>query len=81
MNFRAIGNALEDVEANVSDRMNPAKTSNPQQFLKTWIKDHAGDAVIGLASRLTDDGSGFLAEQTLNAGTDPQLKPMLATLF
>ena len=29
----------------------------------------------------TDDGSGFLAEQTLNAGTDSQLKPMLSTLF
>ena len=81
MNFRAIGDALGDVEANVSDRINPAKTPNPQQFLKTWIKDHGADAVVGLASRLTDDGSGYLAEQTLNAGTDPQLKPMLAALF
>ena len=81
MNFRAIGGALEDIEANVSDRMHPKQNPDSQGFLKNWINQQLPDAVMGLASRVVDDGSGFLAEQALNAGTDKNLKPMLATLF
>ena len=43
---------------------------SPGGFLKEWIMDKLPDAVTNLAIRVVDDGSGTIAKEVLDAGTD-----------
>ena len=43
---------------------------NSGGFLKDWITNKLPDLVTGLAVRVVDDGSGTIAKEVLDAGTD-----------
>ena len=41
-----------------------------QGFLNDWITNRLPEMVTGLAIRVVDDGSGTIAKEVLDAGTD-----------
>ena len=45
---------------------------DPGAFLQNWITTKLPEAVIGLATRVAgrEDGSGFIANEAIKAGTD-----------
>ena len=43
---------------------------NTQGFLNDWITNRLPEMVTGLAIRVVDDGSGTIAKEVMDAGTD-----------
>ena len=72
MGFRTVGRAVENYNT-VNDTMRGAQdemSSGSQGFLKDWITERLPEFVTGLAIRVVDDGSGTIAKEVLDAGTD-----------
>ena len=82
MGFRAVGRAAEGYNT-MNDTVNAgdAFTSNREKagnFLNTWMNEKLPEMITGLAVRVVDDGSGTIAKEILDAGTD---KSFLGTIF
>ena len=73
--FGAIRTAVDNFGDQVINRTPEASDVNPGEFLQNWITDKLPEAVVGLATRIggREDGSGFIAQQALEAGQDPNL--------
>ena len=41
-----------------------------ENFLGTWINEKLPEMITGLAMRVVDDGSGTIAKELIDAGTD-----------
>ena len=79
MGFRAVGRAAEGYNT-INDKMRGAQdeVGNTQGFLQDWITNRLPEMVTGLAVRVVDDGSGTIAKEILDAGTD---RSFLGTMF
>ena len=72
MGLAAVGRAAEGYNT-VNDRMRGAQDevgNSTQGFLQDWITNRLPEMVTGLAIRVVDDGSGTIAKEVLDAGTD-----------
>ena len=72
MGFKSVGRIAEGYNtANETLRGGQAEVNrSPGGFLKDWIMDKLPEAVTNLAIRVVDDGSGTIAKEVLDAGTD-----------
>ena len=79
MGFRAVGRAAEGYNT-MNDKMRGAQdeVGGSQNFLNDWITNRLPEMVTGLAIRVVDDGSGTIAKEVLDAGTD---RSFLGTSF
>ena len=79
MGFRAVGRAAEGYNT-MNDKMRGAQdeVGGSQNFLNDWITNRLPEMVTGLAIRVVDDGSGTIAKEVLDAGTD---RSFLGTIF
>ena len=74
MGFRAVGRVADGYN-HLNDQMNSgAAVTGTQQdsnnFLSTWMTEKLPEMITGLAVRVVDDGSGTIAKEILDAGTD-----------
>lgn len=80
MGFRAVGRAAEGYNT-INDTVRGAQdevNQSSQGFLQDWITNRLPEMVTGLAIRVVDDGSGTIAKEVLDAGTD---RSFLGTIF
>ena len=72
MGFRTVGrvaegyNTANETMLGAQDEM----SGKGQGFLQDWITNRLPEMVTGLAIRVVDDGSGTIAKEVLDAGTD-----------
>ena len=71
----AIRTAVDTFGDQVIDRSTESAAVNPGQFLQSWITDKLPEAVVNLATRIggREDGSGFIAQQAMDMGQNPDL--------
>jgi len=82
MGFRAVGRAAEGYNT-INDQMNAGSAftgtrEDAGNFLNTWMTEKLPEMITGLAIRVVDDGSGTIAKEVLDAGTD---KSFIGNLF
>ena len=72
MGFKSVGRVAEGYNT-ANETLSGARaevSQSPGGFLKEWIMEKLPDAVTNLAIRVVDDGSGTIAKEVLDAGTD-----------
>ena len=79
MGFKTVGKIAEDFNT-INDTVKAGGdfVQDAGGFLNTWMKDRLPELVSDLAIRVVDDGSGTIANEVLNAGTD---KGLISSLF
>ena len=77
MGLALIKTALGQAQDQIFDRSGETIQSAPDAgaFLQDWITTRLPQAVISFASRVAgrEDGSGFIANEALKAGRDPNI--------
>ena len=77
MGFGLIKTALGQAQDQIFDRGGEMIQSAPDAgaFLQDWVTTKLPQAVVGLATRVAgrEDGSGFIANEALKAGRDPNI--------
>ena len=77
MGLNLIRSALGQAQDQVFDRGGEAIQSIPDAgaFLQDWITTRLPEAVVGFATKVAgrEDGSGFIANEALKAGRDPNV--------
>ena len=82
MGLATIGRVASNYN-NANDAVNAGNAftgsqDNANNFLHTWINEKLPEMITGVAVRVVDDGSGTIAKEVLDAGTD---KSFLGSLF
>ena len=74
MGVRFVSDMVGNVQDNI-ERAGEMASRDPGAFLQDWITTNLPDAVVEFATRVggREDGSGFLAQQAIDLGTDKNL--------
>ncbi len=81
MGFGLIKTALGQAQDQIFDRGGEMIQSAPDAgaFLQDWLTTRLPQAVVGLATKVAgrEDGSGFIANEALKAGRDPNIGALI----
>jgi hypothetical protein len=81
MGLGLIKTALGQAQDQIFDRSGEVIQTTPDAgaFLQDWITTRLPEAVIGFATKVAgrEDGSGFIANEALKAGRDPNIGALI----